>query len=263
MSSSIKIAALASAIAIIAMPAVAQSNFQCVGGELLGGPQGFACETDGQGRIINVQPRAHTEKAPQQRPVQQVQPQGTTVYRGTTRTHVPHQPATRTYTQPRTTTSTTTRTYSYTHAPAPVTRTYTHTPPPAPRTYRHQPTTVYRSHSPAPKPIRPILWLCDDQVTRLGDTRDGRRQYEVCYADLRPLNYRAAEELYSRVSTAARRACRGGHVTGSLISRDRSCRREAIKQAVFDVDSPALDAVYSDKTGRQIPRVRVGRPIYR
>jgi len=267
MSKSIQIAALCAVAAVFSAPAIAQSSYQCVGGELLGGPQGFACETDANGRIVNVKPRAFTQTAPQPKPMPRPQTQsqsGTTVYRGTARTHVPHQPAPRQYTAPRTTTSTTTRTYTYSQQPAPVTRTYSYTQQPAPQayTYRHQPAPQYHRPVMQQRLVPLVHYECADDIYRLNDTRDGRRQYEVCYTDLRPLDYRSAVRLYDRINRAARKACRG-QTTGSLISRDRSCRRDALEQAVFDVDSPSLDAVYSDKTGRAIPRVRVGRPIYR
>lgn len=255
MSISVRTALLCAAAALFTAPALAQSSYQCVRGELLGGPQGFACETDTQGRIVNVKPRALTETAPQTRsvPAPQASPTGTTVYRGTTGTHIPHQPAPRQYTTPRTTTSTTTRTYTYTQQPTPRTYTYRSQPTPAP---------VQQTQTFARSPVHPILYICNETVARLRDTRDGRRQYEVCYSDLRPLDDRSAEILFDRVSSAARKACRA-QITGSLIRGDRRCRRDAIEQAVFDVNSPALDAVYSDETGRAIPRVRVGRPIYR
>lgn len=302
MSISIKIAAFCAATALFSSSAFAQSSYQCVGGELLGGPQGFACEQDAQGRIINVKPRAYTQARPAPTP----QPRATTVYRGTspstvhtprirTVTHTAPAPQTRTYTQrqtyhepsqgqrPQTYTrqqAPVTQTYS-SHSHAPRTQTYTHSHAPTTytqstyttrstyshartrphTTYRHAPTApvYYTPHQPA---VAPAYRRCDPTLQRLRNTRDGARRFEVCFADLTPLGFSGAEALYNRIQTAARRACRNTS-SFSLISNSRSCRRDAIKQAVIDVNSPSLDTVYAERTGRSIPRVRVGRPIYR
>ncbi|MEL7231165.1 MAG: UrcA family protein [Pseudomonadota bacterium] len=281
MLTSIRVAALCATLSLAAAPALAQSNFQCVGGELLGGPQGFACETDAEGNIINVQPSAMVETAPTPRPapVPRAQTRTTTIYRsGTPSTvHTPqtrqtyrstHRPQTR-YTTRATTTTTTsapvTRTYRSSQAPTTRTTstyttrsTYTHAP--QPRYARPPARTVY--YAPAPQRIAPTPRRCEPILLRLKDTRDGRRQFEVCYADLTPLGFSGADALYDRIQTAAKRACRG-HSSFSLIRTDRRCRRDAVRQAVIDVNTRDLDVVYADRTGRSIPRVRVGRPIYR
>jgi UrcA family protein len=96
---------------------------------------------------------------------------------------------------------------------------------------------------------------CDEAYTRLNDTRDGRKRYEVCYADLTPVTIATADDIYGRIADAARKACRGG---SSLFSMDRSCRRDAIYRAVVDVNLPALDSYYANKSGRYVPRVTVG-----
>lgn len=269
---SIRLASVCATLALAATPALAQSNFKCVGGELLGGPQGFVCDTDSAGNIINVQPRALQQAAPttQAAPAAQTRTQTTTVYRGGTPTtvHTPrsqdtytttHQAQTRYVTRSATPTAhpPVTRTYRPTHAPT--TRTYsTYT---TRSTYTHKPAPTV-TYTPAPQRVAPTPRSCGKTLQRLRDTRDGRRQIEVCYSDLDPLSLSGADALYNRLQTAARRACRGGSSL-SLISNDRRCRRDAVRQAVLDVDSPELDVVYAERTGRTIPRVRVGRPIYR
>ncbi|MEM1086644.1 MAG: UrcA family protein [Pseudomonadota bacterium] len=266
----IRVVALSAAISLTLAQAFGQSNFQCVGGELLGGPEGFACETDTAGNIINVQPRALVERAPTQpvAPAPQRQTHTTTIYRSGTPTTV-HTPTTRSTTPRvhrsaaptyRETHGATTRTYStystrttVTHTP-----TYAHTPRPS---YTVTPSRTVRS---APLPVRygPDPRRCAPTLQRLKNTRDGRRQFEVCYSDLLPLGFSGAEALYNRIETAAQRACRG-QSSFSLISNDRRCRRDAVRRAVIDVDDRELDVIFAEQTGRSIPRVRVGDPVFR
>lgn len=275
---------LAAASITLSGPALAQA-YQCVGGELLGGPANYGCETNAQGKITSVGPRTSARKtttvrraapapvtttrraAPTvthrtQAPIQYARPSTTT--RTVTSTHAPA----RTYSQPHShgTGQPLTHTHSHTHynsAPVtthrPVTRTYSapvHRPAPV-RTYS-QPTTTYSRpiYTPPPRVAAVRRATCDEAYTRLNDTRDGRKRYEVCYADLTPVTGATADDIYGRISTAARKACRGG---SSLFGNDRKCRRDAIYRAVMDVNLPALDSYYAKKTGRYVPRVTVGR----
>lgn len=289
---------LAAASITLSAPAFAQA-YQCVGGELLGGPANYGCETNAQGQITSVGPRTSAPKtttvrraapapvtttrraapmvthspAPRvthrtQAPIQYARPSTT---RTVTSTHAP----TRTYSQSHShgAGQPLTHTHSHTHyntAPVtthrPVTRTYSapvnptyaapvHRPAPV-RTYS-QPTTTYSRpiYTPPPRVAAVMRPTCDQAYTRLNDTRDGRKRYEVCYADLTPVTIATADNIYDRISSAARKACRGGT---SLFGNDRSCRRDAIYRAVVDVNLPALDSYYANKTGRHVPRVTVG-----
>jgi len=284
---------LAAASITLSAPAFAQA-YQCVGGELLGGPANYGCETNAQGKITSVGPRASAPKtttvrraAPApvtttrratptvrhrtQAPIQYARPSSTT-----TRTVTTHRAPTRTYSQPAHSHGAgqpLTHTHSHTHynnAPAtthrPVTRTYSapvtrsysapvHRPAPV-RTYS-QPTTSYSRpiYTPPPRVAAVRRATCNEAYTRLNDTRDGRKRYEVCYADLTPVTVATADDIYSRISSAARKACRGGT---SLFGNNRSCRRDAIYRAVVDVNLPALDSYYAKKSGRYVPRVTVG-----
>ena len=186
------------------------------------------------------------------------------------------------------------------HAPKPVVR---HTPKPvyhapksvvhaAPRThYKPAPVQTYRPaptyHRPAapapryhaPKPVvhKPHAYVphskplvvhghCPGKtIKRIKSTRDGRPRYKVCYADLAPLDTYSVSKLYERIETAARRACRG-HSVWAARRGDRECRKEAVFNAVQDVNSPKLYDFYLSKTsrhkGRHVPHVIVGDPIY-
>ena len=267
---------LAAASITLSAPAFAQA-YQCVGGELLGGPANYGCETNAQGKIISVRPRTKAptravttvrRAAPRvthrtQAPIQYARPSTTTTTRTATRTHAPA----RTHSQPHShgAGQSYTHTHSHTHynpAPVPthrpVTRTYAapvHRPAPV-RTYS-QPTTTYSRpiYTPPPRVAAVRRATCDAAYTRLNDTRDGRKRYEVCYADLTPVTLATADDIYGRISSAARKACRGG---SSLFGNNRSCRRDAIYRAVVDVNLPALDSYYTNKTGRYVPRVTVG-----
>lgn len=163
------------------------------------------------------------------------------------------------------------------HGGQPYTHTHSHTHYPQAHSTTSRPVTRYSSaprvtyaappHQTVTRTVsRPVYTpparvaavhraTCDDAYTRLPDTRDGRRRYEVCYGDLTPVTGATADDIYARISNAARKACRGG---SSLFGADRSCRRDAIYRAVVDVNLPALDEYYRGKTGRYVPRVTVG-----
>jgi UrcA family protein len=264
-----RILVLAGFIAALALPALAQS-YQCVGGELLGGPEGYSCETNASGEITSVQPAAaSTRTVTTTRPV-------TTRPMTTTRTVTRSAPTTttirrHTHTAPR---PTTTHRPASTHNHGPITHTHMHTHSDGTRhshahshgststhvTTTHRPVTTVR---PTPMPIRPsaprpapIPADCDAAYTKLPDTRDGRRQFEVCYADLKPITSATADSLYARINSAAWRACRGHGL--SFYNTSRSCQRAAVLDAVRDVNLPALDSYYARKTGKRVPRVTVG-----
>lgn len=271
-----RILVLAGFTAILALPAFAQS-YQCVGGELLGGPEGYSCETNASGEITSVQPAAApTRTVATTRPVT---PRPIT----TTRTVTRSAPTTTTVRRNTHTTSrpTTTHRSAPPHSHGPVTHTHMHTHSDGTRhshahshgqtsthvTTTHRPTTtVHRPVTtvrPTPMPVRPLAPRpapipadCDAAYTKLPDTRDGRRQFEVCYADLKPITSATADSLYARINTAARRACRGHGL--SIYNASRSCQREAVLDAVLDVNLPALDSYYARKTGKRVPRVTVG-----
>lgn len=271
-----RILVLAGLTALFALPTMAQS-YQCVRGELLGGPEGYSCETNARGEITSVQPAlTATRTITTTRPA-------TTRPTTTTRTVTRSAPMTTVRRHTHTTSRpVTTHRPMPTHSHGPITHTHMHTHSDGTRhshvhshgqtsthvtTTTHRPTqTVHRPVTtvrPAPMPIRttaprpaPIPADCDAAYTRLPDTRDGRRQFEVCYADLRPITGATADALYARINTAARRACRGHGL--SFYNTSRSCQRAAVLDAVLDVNLPALDSYYASKTGKRVPRVTVG-----
>ncbi|MEM8616061.1 MAG: UrcA family protein [Pseudomonadota bacterium] len=336
-----RLVGLLAAGALFGLPASAQS-YRCVGGELLGGPDGYRCETNTNGQITRVTPPPQT--GPRGMPMAtQPLPQtpGTTV-RSTPITRTV--PATRTVPVTRTVPAQTHHhVYTRRVTPAPVVRRYalptshhlavqpqpqtgytvtrryvtqqSAAPKPsiASPTHHHQRAPFgagYDSYTPhrtvtrtrrapprQPAPIhyaetrlqkpstvraveRPLehrlpnyipsgrvqkrisptataVWrgVCADKISRLSDTKDGRKRYEVCYSDLKPITSATADDLYGRIRLAARRAC--GR-SGALSGANRSCQRSAIRDAVVEVNRPALDAIYASKTGKRVPRVKVG-----
>lgn len=236
---------------LFASPALAQS-YKCVGGELLGGPEGYHCETNANGEIVSVRPGTHSQST--SRTVTRSVPTTRTVSRSATSAHAtPRSRSVSSHNHVHTHTDGTRHSHPHSHGSAhsshrsapTVTHSYTR---PAPRqTYRYTPPA-----RPAPRPLP----TCDTAYTRLPDTRDGRRQIEVCYADLTPVTVATADSVYARIKSAARKACRGARF--SLYGTSRSCERDAVYDAVVDVNLPALDSLYAKKSGKRIPRVTVG-----
>ena len=156
--------------------------------------------------------------------------------------------ATTTYTAPaRTTYTTPTPTYV---EPAPV---YEYEPDP-------EPDYGYDDYGYAPV-VALNSGVCDREITRIRDDREGRQRYEVCYRDLTPIYGGRVEVLYSRIERAAERACD----TDIFYMRNRStrkCEYQAIDRAVYDTGLEALASYHVAKTGRGRPRVTVG-PLQR
>ena len=239
------------AAAITGLPALAQS-YQCVGGELLGGPQGYTCRTNAQGQIIAITPPSTAAPTPTTRQRMIIRPGEHTRQAPslTTRTYTRPAPTvtTRTYTRPATTVTTRTYTRATSAAPhPPFTSTTTYSTRPAPR----------QSYTYTPRqPARIARPTCAKTIRKLADTPDGRSQYEVCYADLAPKIPISADLIYGRIKRAARRACRDGGL--SIAFANHRCRKDAIYRAVLDANLPSLDNYYVTKTGRYVPRVIVG-----
>ncbi|WP_084420395.1 hypothetical protein [Henriciella litoralis] len=189
-----------------------------------------------------------------------------TIYRGSTTTPAPvvsHGGAT--------------RPCSYYSAPA------THTPCPYAGQYSSNTVTTYVSPAPtyvAPAPTySPPVYVdpapeydyaydyapvqarhrgfCKREITRIGKDRKGRQQYEVCYADLRPVEGPAVEELYDRIERAADRACRDNSGY-AMFSRRNDCEDQAVDRAVYDTGIASLQRYHNIRTGRGRPRVTVG-----
>ena len=160
------------------------------------------------------------------------------------------------------TTTTTTRTYV---RPATSSPCYQPNPCDGAPVVHYQPAPA-PAPAPAPHTTR-YDWLAieecrENTVRRLPRTRDGERQYEVCYADLMHMSdYERNSELLERIETASRRACRDG--LNALYSRraTRSCREEATLDAVYAANLPGLVDLYNHREGRYVPNVNVGRPI--
>jgi UrcA family protein len=238
--------------AALASPAVAQS-YKCVSGELLGGPEGYSCETNAQGEIVSVRPGKSTQTTT--RTATRSAPTTRTVTRSATTTHsAPHTHGSNSHNHTHTHTDGTRHSHPHSHgaqhtshrAAPTVTRT---TSRPAPR--------QRLSYTPPKRPVPRPLPTCDTAYTRLPDTKDGRRQIEVCYADLTPVTVATADSVYARIKSAARKACRGQGF--SRYGTNRSCERGAVYDAVMDVNLPALDSLYAQKSGKRIPRVKVGQ----
>ncbi len=293
------------AFAMSAFSGASAKAFQCINGELVGGPADFTCGTDADGRIVDVRKR-NTVYATETRPVSAGN-HGYSYNDSYTRTQ--------TYAAPRTTT----RIVRYHSQPAPelatVRRTYSYTAPACEPTTEVREVRVYRSGQPSSSrpcsyyapasnvttyasgcahthaPQRTTMYLeaepqlagaphhpahyapqgpaydhvpvvgvragyCDRKVEKISDDRDGQKRYEVCYADLQPVNGGRIETLYSRIETAARRAC-GGSAGYGAYRRTGDCRDQAVEVAVYDTGLQSLVNYHVAKKGGR-PRVIVG-----
>lgn len=309
------------ALALSLVPTASAKAFQCVNGDLVGGPEGFSCRLDPDGRIVDVRKR-------------DTGPYGTRPMRAGSHGYAYNDSYTRTqtYTAPRTTTKIVryrterppvaaaaprvTRTYSYSapshqpasevrevrvyrsgtasgtrpcsyYAPASSVTTYTgcshshatHEPRRVTMYLDAEPqlaggphTTAGRApyqgphHVPSHAPQSPVYdhvpvvgvraGYCNRKVDRIDDDADGRTRYEVCYADLQPVNGGRIETLYSRIETAARRAC-GRSAGYGAYRRASDCRDQAVDMAVYDTGLQPLVNYHVAKTGGR-PRVIVG-----
>jgi UrcA family protein len=79
-------------------------------------------------------------------------------------------------------------------------------------------------------------------------------QVQVEYSDLDLSKPEAAEILYRRITTAARRACEEPTV-GRLnhMTRYRECYQSAVAKAVANVNANTLTALHREKTQRSSP----------
>lgn len=99
--------------AALASPAVAQS-YKCVSGELLGGPEGYSCETNAQGEIVSVRPGKSTQTTT--RTVTRSAPTTRTVTRSATTTHsAPHTHGSNSHNHPHTHTDGTRHSHPHSH----------------------------------------------------------------------------------------------------------------------------------------------------
>ena len=235
--------------AALIAPAAAQS-YHCADGQLLGGPAGYTCSTNVQGEIVSIQPATQT--------------------RAHTRRVTPTQTQTRTYT--RTHNAPASHNHSHQHADGTVhTHAHSHSAPshsPQPvvtRTVRRSaqlPRNTLPQHSTLTA-HRPLALECQQTYTRLADSQAGEERVEVCYRDLTPLNTASTHALFERLEIAAKRACRRNSFSVlDRIGRNRTCERDAVYNAVLDINSPQLDSYYAQRTGKTLPRIAVG-PLQR
>lgn len=168
-------------------------------------------------------------------------------------------------------------TYTVRHAPAP---THCAVPAPQPRPVHpapqpHHPCpahgqTGYSKHTcpvHAPKQITyvPIpVETCEGKIIeRMSDTRDGRKQYSVCYSDLThlpPQDFSWA--LLERMERASDKACEQSSSVLYSIRAERECREETLERSVYETKMPLVINAYLVKTGKRQPKVHVGDPIY-
>jgi len=82
---------------------------------------------------------------------------------------------------------------------------------------------------------------------------DGARQETVRFGDLDLTRPAGAQELYRRITHAARDVCETFSPGGSAVGiSNRVCIDRAIAQAVADIDSPLLTERYERQARRQI-----------
>lgn len=101
-------------------------------------------------------------------------------------------------------------------------------------------------------------------IERMDDTRDGRKRYSVCYADLTHLpSHDFHTKLLDRMERASDKAC--GRTTSVLYSirAKRDCEEETLERSVYEAGMPGLIDTYYARTGKRRPNVSVGAPIYR
>lgn len=106
---------------------------------------------------------------------------------------------------------------------------------------------------------------CDGKIIeKMKDTRDGRKRYAVCYADLTHMSEVERNLiLLERMEIAAEKACDERSSALYTIRAQRACEAEAVEAAVYDAHLPGLVDAWYSKTGKAQPKVTVGQPIYR
>lgn len=79
-------------------------------------------------------------------------------------------------------------------------------------------------------------------------------QYTVKFGDLNISSPEGAAVLYARIKFAAKIVCSEYDSGGFEFAMERwVCINQAILRAVTKVNAPALSAVYSAKTGKEVP----------
>lgn len=77
---------------------------------------------------------------------------------------------------------------------------------------------------------------------------ENARTVRVSYSDLSLSTPQGSRALYSRIVAAANEVCRVDDIRDlQAMAAARSCRAEAIAQAVHEVGSPALAALYASQ----------------
>jgi len=85
----------------------------------------------------------------------------------------------------------------------------------------------------------------------IADTADAA-QITVKYGDVNLANSQGVATLYSRIQAAARTVCWQDSGVEPTVHRD-ACVDKAIFGAVTNVNNTALTAMYSEKTGKEMP----------
>jgi UrcA family protein len=77
-------------------------------------------------------------------------------------------------------------------------------------------------------------------------------QITVKYGDVNLANSQGVATLYSRIQAAAKSVCLQGSGAEPIVHRE-ACVDKAILGAVSNVNNSALTAMYSKKTGKEMP----------
>ena len=80
-------------------------------------------------------------------------------------------------------------------------------------------------------------------------------RYELCISPLAGASDAEIAESYAAITRTVNRVCRRNGIVSA--KPRRYCVRDTLYRAVVDVNSPALNAFYTAKTGRTIPRVEL------
>jgi UrcA family protein len=86
-------------------------------------------------------------------------------------------------------------------------------------------------------------------------------QITVKFGDLNISSPQGVAALYARIQGAASRVCSQFDNTRDLgaVEQRAKCINKAISNAVTGVSAPALSAIYSEKTGKEVPMRLVSR----
>lgn len=106
----------------------------------------------------------------------------------------------------------------------------------------------YRLTSAALAALSACLLLGAAGAAHAGQSADAAPSVRIAYGDLNLTSEQGSSALYARIVSAAREVCRVGDVDirdlGALAAA-RACESHAIAQAVSDVHSSKLAAIYS------------------